>query len=221
MTIKRIVAISDTHSMHRRVALPPGDFLIHSGDISARGLWHEFTDFAAWMDEQPHPHKIFVLGNHDGYGKKECKEWLAQRHPNVHVLFNESIELGGLKLWGSPFTPEFCEWHWMLNRGKQLAAVWKSIPADLDVLVTHGPAYGHGDLAPAYNSNYPRAVGCFELLKKIVEVKPKIHIFGHIHCGYGRTLSDECPTLFVNAATCTEQYQPTNPPQVIDLEVKD
>lgn len=215
----KIVAISDTHCMHRKVEVPEGDILVHAGDISGRGKWHTFVDFVQWMSEQSHKHKVFILGNHDGYSHGECKKWIADKHPdaNIHLLFEEEVVLEGLKFYGSPWTPEFCNWHFMRPRGKSIARKWDQIPEDVDVLVTHGPPYGHNDVAPPYMSPQPRAVGCLELLKRVVVVKPKVHIFGHIHCGYGVTASDEVGTIFVNASTCTEQYEPTNPPQIIRL----
>lgn len=213
MTIK-IVAISDTHSMHRQVSVPDGDILVHAGDMSGHGSWPEFIDFAEWLDNQPHTHKVFVFGNHDGYDVKKCKNYLSANHPSLKLLYNEPADIAGLKFWGSPFTPEFCDWYFMKDRGNDLAQIWNMMPPGTDVLVTHGPAYGHGDQAPPYR-RFPRAVGCLELLKKIVEIKPKLHIFGHIHCGYGVTESDEVDTIFVNAATCNEAYQPIQPPQVI------
>lgn len=214
----KIVAISDTHCMHRQVKVPEGDVLIHSGDISSRGEWHVFIDFVKWLDEQPHKHKVFILGNHDGYSHGECKKWIADHgYENVHLLFEESVELEGLKFWGAPWTPEFFDWNFMRPRGRPLAKTWEDIPDDVDVLITHGPPYGHNDVAPPYLSPHPRAVGCLELLKRVMEVGPKIHFFGHIHCGYGMSASDEVDTIFVNAATCTEAYKPTNPPIIINV----
>lgn len=216
----KLVCISDTHGMHRQVKLPAGDVLVHSGDMSGRGLWHTFVDFAEWLSEQPHQHKVFVLGNHDGYSHGECKKWIADKHPasNIHLLFEESVEIEGLKFWGAPWTPEFFDWSFMRPRGRPLAKTWEAIPEDVDVLITHGPPYGHGDVAPPYLSAEPRIVGCFELLKRVMEVKPRVHIFGHIHEGYGITASDEVGTIFVNAATCTGEYVPSNAPQIIQIE---
>ena len=49
-------------------------------------------------------------------------------------------------------------------------------------------------------------------------VKPLIHIFGHIHEGYGATVKQgiQC----INAAICTEKYVPSNKPIVFDLPNK-
>lgn len=56
---------------------------------------------------------------------------------------------------------------------------WNKIPDDTDILVTHTPPVGHGDLC----CTGVRA-GCVELLTTVQQrVKPKYHVFGHIHEG--------------------------------------
>lgn len=215
------VAISDTHGMHRQVTLPAGDVLIHAGDFTGRGRRAEVEDFASWLSQQPHKHKIIVAGNHDEF---------VETHPaearqifeaaGVRLLVNESTEVEGFKIWGSPVTPMFCDWHFMQDRGPdKIGQTWSKIPDDVEILITHGPAYGHGDLCPPYRTAAPKVAGCLDLLNRLRQIKrpkgvfPRVHIFGHIHAGYGATESDEFPgTVFINAATCTEQYRPTNPP---------
>jgi Icc-related predicted phosphoesterase len=59
-----------------------------------------------------------------------------------------------------------------------LKVYWDNIPENLDILITHGPPFGIFDrTAKKVNA------GCKYLLAKIQKVKPKIHIFGHIHEG--------------------------------------
>ncbi|MCC6422124.1 MAG: metallophosphoesterase [Phycisphaerales bacterium] len=221
----RFVALSDTHSLHRQVKLPDGDVLIHAGDFTGRGLRRDVEDFADWLKEQPHRIKIVTAGNHDEF---------VESHPNearaifdsagVKLLLNESIDVEGFKIWGSPITPEFRNWFFMTKRGTPIAGVWSQIPDDVDILVTHGPAYGHGDLSTAGGMSAPRATGCLDLLLRLRQIKrprdvhPRIHIFGHIRGGYGTSESDEFPgTTFINASICTEQYRPTNSPIVFRL----
>ena len=57
---------------------------------------------------------------------------------SVHALY--------MQVWGSPWQPEFCGWAFNLRRGEACAAKWRLIPTATDVLVTHGPPLGHGDL---------------------------------------------------------------------------
>lgn len=132
------------------------------------------------------------------------------------LLIHEPIEIRGCRFFGSPYTPTFLNWHFMRDRGPTLRAEWEKIPERTDVVITHGPAYGHGDTAPAWRGQPPRHVGCFELLKRLHLIRPQLHIFGHIHDGYGMTISDEIPgATFLNASICTEAYRPLNPPHQV------
>ena len=56
------------------------------------------------------------------------------------------------------------------------------IPDSTDVLITHGPPIGVLDLSVYDNIS----CGCDNLLDAVTNrVKPRLHIFGHIHEGYG------------------------------------
>jgi Icc-related predicted phosphoesterase len=112
----------------------------------------------------------------------------------------------GLKIYGSPITPRFYNWAFMADRGNDIAGWWAAIPDDTDILVTHGPPHGIGDLVRG------RHTGCLELLKRVHEVKPTLHVFGHIHEGYGIYQSEEMETIFANAAHMDGDYSPVNPP---------
>ena len=214
----RIVAMSDTHGFHDQLEVPAGDVLVHAGDWSRRGTRDESRAFLEWLAGQPHAHKLIVAGNHDIFFEREPAEARAMVPANVTWLHDTGAELDGVRFWGSPWTPEFFEWAFMLPRGEPLRARWELIPAGTDVLITHGPPYGHGDLAVPFGLPGQRAVGCLELTLAVRQVRPRLHVFGHIHEGYGSSRSDEAPTtLFVNAAICTVDYQPTQPPLVLDL----
>jgi Icc-related predicted phosphoesterase len=90
--------------------------------------------------------------------------------------------------------------------------VWRKCPANVDIMLTHGPVLGHGDLCfPLKNR-----AGCVDLLRECAErIKPKYHISGHIHEGYG--ISTDGTTKFVNASICTQRYKASNAPIVIDV----
>jgi Icc-related predicted phosphoesterase len=212
-----IVAISDTHGAHEKIKVPDGDVLIHSGDFCRMGQPLEFREFVDWFASQDHPHKIFTCGNHDApvaAFESYCRS--AAKDLGIHFLLDEEVVIDGVKFYGSPWTPHFYDWHFMKNRGDELAEVWAKIPVDTDVLITHGPAYGHGDEVPGWHGL--RRAGWIELLKRIKQVQPKVHFFGHIHEGYGRTVSDEMTTTFVNAAIMDGDYKPVNTPQIFTLD---
>ena len=116
-----------------------------------------------------------------------------------------------LKLYGTPHQPEFCDWAFNLPRGDATRAQAERIPSSTDVLISHGPPHGHGD-----QTSEAGRVGCEEMLAELQQrVQPAVHIFGHIHSGYG--VSSDGTTAYANASCCTSQYEPINAPLVFDL----
>jgi Icc-related predicted phosphoesterase len=218
----KITFISDTHNKHKQVTatLPGGDLLIHAGDLSSMGHKHEIQQFLKWFNGlDNYTHKIFIAGNHD-WGFQDdpntCKELLefydkvTYLQDNLKVLDEDSGT--SVKVYGSPWQPEFYNWAFNLPRmGSELEQKWNDIPMDTDILVTHGPAWGHLDTVkfnPTFN------LGCELLSEKIKTVKPKIHVCGHIHTGYGYKFIDG--THFINAALLDEQYTFTQKPITAD-----
>ena len=221
----RLVCISDTHNRHREIALPEGDVLVHAGDMTMRGSPREIQDVADWMGSLPHPVKIAVAGNHD---------WLFQREPararrifedaGVVYLQDQAYATGGLRFWGSPWQPWMMSWAFNLPRGERLREKWDLIPSGVDVLVTHGPPHGILDRVERFAGRVfslamrqGEHVGCEELLLAVQRVRPRVHVFGHIHEGYGLHESDG--SRFVNASFCDLHYKPGQPPLVVDVQV--
>ena len=214
----RIIAISDTHGCHEELDLPDGDLLVHSGDFCRWGTdLDEVRAFVEWFASRPHPHKVFVAGNHDLIVEKDLAAARALVPDGVTFLHDSEAVVGGLRVYGSPWTLVFFNWAFMRPRGAPLRERWDLIPSGLDLLITHGPPYGHGDLARPFGEEHRRAVGDVELLAAVRRVRPRLHVFGHIHEGYGVTRSDDVEeTLFVNAASCRED-DGLDPPIVVDL----
>jgi Icc-related predicted phosphoesterase len=205
----RIVAISDTHTLHRQTQIPDGDILVHAGDFTDRGSLEEVLNFERFLRQLPHKHKIVIAGNHDFYFEnfpEEAEKILA----DYTYLLDQPEMIEGVNFYGSPWQPRFQNWAFNLDRGPEIKAKWDLIPTDVDVLVTHGAPYGIGD-----QSYLGENIGCEELLAAVQRVKPKYHIYGHIHEGYGQRVIDG--TTFLNAAICDMHYQAANPPMVIDL----
>ena len=219
---KRITFISDTHNKHKLLDgfLPGGDILLCAGDISSRGYTHELEDFFVWYDGiNNYDHKIFISGNHDfGFQDNPDKiKGLLTGYKTIDYLQDEymGIQDGDepeLKIWGSPWQPEFHNWAFNLPRGEKIKEKWDLIPNDVDILITHGPAFGKLDYVSYNRIN----VGCEELLKKIEEVKPKLHISGHIHEGFGYIFNGK--THFFNAAVLNDRYEFRNKPMTIDWD---
>lgn len=209
MPTVRLVLLSDTHSQHAPVAVPPGDVLIHAGDLTDHGELDVVRDFNAWLGGLPHPHKLVIAGNHDFCFERQ-PEASAALLTNATYLLDSGVTLAGLTFYGSPWQPWFYDWAFNLQRGPELKAKWDLIPAGTDVLITHGPPAGHSDLTVQGDH-----AGCADLLAALARVQPRLHVFGHIHEGYGQTQAG--PTLCVNASICDVNYHAVNAPVVIDL----
>lgn len=214
---KRICAISDMHSYQNKVQVPQCDLLIVAGDITDRGEYSQITDFNNWCAALQHSGRvgevICIAGNHDLTAQRDPETWKVLL-PDVTYIEDEEIERFGYRIYGSPWTPAFFKQHWVFNaeRGKEIKAKWDKIPEGLDILITHGPAYGVLDSTPR-----GERVGCLDLRDTILAKKPRVHICGHIHFGHGYAVLGT--TLMMNASICTEAYKPTNPPLVIDLGI--
>lgn len=215
----KIVAISDTHDRFKKLVIPECDILISSGDYSFTGEKHIVKRFHKWMAKQPAKHFISVQGNHEKWVEKnfaEAKTIAEAACPGVHFIDEGLVEIEGLKIWCSAITPRFLDWAWNRNRGAEIKVHWDRIPNDIDVLVTHGPPRGILDKVVQVRSieRYEH-VGCEDLAEAIKRVKPKVHIFGHIHCGYGETHVDG--VSYYNASICDGMYRPANAPHTIEL----
>ena len=210
----RLVLISDTHNMHEDVLLPHGDILLHAGDFSGRGRQHEVQNFMQWFGAQAHPHKVLIAGNHDFMAETHPEDFRKLIPAGVTYLENGGATVMGLNIWGSPVTPRFMDWAFNVDRGPKIQRYWDGIPAALDVLITHGPARGQGDMLV-----HGESAGCDHLLSTILQQKPRLHLFGHIHEGHGLTQNED--TLFANASILDERYNIAHPPMVMDIDDKE
>src|SRR5262245_58128712 len=134
----RIVAVADTHLYHGELRVPAGDLFIHAGDMCRRGDLGELERAAGWIRSLPHTHKIVVAGNHDWAFVDEPERARELLGPDVVYLQDSEATIAGVRIWGSPWQPEFCDWAFNLPRGPALAEKWALIPRGIDVLVTHG-----------------------------------------------------------------------------------
>jgi predicted phosphohydrolase len=185
--------------------VPDGDVFVHAGDLCRHGDLDELETAADWIAGLPHRHKIIVAGNHD---------WAFVHEPararslfaTMTYLQDAELAIDGVRFWGSPWQPAFHDWAFNLPRGEPLAAVWRKIPPGIDVLITHGPPEGIGD-----RSLMGGRAGCADLRRRLAEVTPRLHLFGHIHQDGG--LWQEGVTACVNVTTWECERRPT----VIDL----
>ncbi|KAF2360176.1 Calcineurin-like phosphoesterase domain ApaH type [Trinorchestia longiramus] len=132
---------------------------------------------------------------------------------NAIYLQDSLISIAGVKIYGTPWQPEYCHGAFNLPRGAACLEKWSGIPAGVDVLLTHTPPLGFGDLCIS-----KLRAGCVELLSTVQNrVLPKYHVYGHIHESYGITTDGKI--IFVNASTCDVHYRPCNSPLVFDVPI--
>ena len=206
----KLVCCSDTHNRHRLYTTPPGDVLIFAGDMMTDGYRpHEVRDFNEWLGDQPQTRKVVIAGNHDRLFESSIRG--QELLTNATYLENSGTTIDGVTFWGSPAQPEFYNWAFNYARGEEIDRIWKRIPCNIDVLITHGPPFGILDWTKPGGAS----LGCQDLKIKVSEIKPKLHVFGHIHGGYGEYNGGT--THFVNASLLNEAYQPVNQPIVVDL----
>jgi Icc-related predicted phosphoesterase len=206
----RIVVIADTHGLHRGLQVPEGDILVHAGDLTDYGELDQLAASAAFLEAQPHRHKVVIAGNHDFCLERRPREARATL-TNCIYLQDEAVTLMGLRFYGSPWQPWFFDWAFNLQRGPEIRAKWDLVPAGTDVLITHGPPWGHGDL-----THRGERAGCQDLLEAVRRLRPALHLFGHIHEGYGVTRDGG--TVLVNASICDSRNRPVNRPIVLAMD---
>jgi Icc-related predicted phosphoesterase len=214
----KIDCISDLHGFYPK--MPGGDVLIVAGDLTAQHTISEFKQFFEWFEKQPYKEKILVGGNHDNLleqtiSHKVARELGLHEETYYHYLCDSGVTIDGFEFWGSPWTTFFEEINpkcrsFML-REQKLAEKFATIPEKLDVLITHGPPYGILD-AHYYDLDN---LGSLALKKRVKEVFPRHHIFGHIHEGYGMVDTDD--TTFRNCSHVDVNYYPVNAPMTFKL----
>lgn len=208
--------ISDTHGYHRdpHLEIPDGDLLIHAGDLTMNGELDVLNDVNQWFKELEFNDIVVIAGNHDrtlGRGDMLGYKLLT----NAIYLQNSSVRIDDKLIWGCPDTP----WshpvianHFAFGKLRDNMG-FKGMPKDVDILVTHTPPYGYGDLLAEYSSDPNVHIGDRKLLSLVQKYKPILNVYGHIHEGYG--VCKEKYTTFVNASVVDERYNLVNEPVVM------
>lgn len=203
-----------THTYHDLLEIPPNtDMVIHSGDCSnPRDPYNnepEVRNFIDWFKELPIEHKIYVAGNHDTSIEKGLVKKIDFSGYNIHYLENDYIDIDGIKIFGSPHTPNFGNWAFMKDRGK-INRVWENVDSDVDIFVVHGPPKGILDLSYS-REGVLEYCGCNALKKHILNrIKPKLCLFGHIHntediINAGTLKLSNYSTVFSNGSVVTDR----------------
>ncbi|WP_426734422.1 metallophosphatase domain-containing protein [Myxococcus faecalis] len=210
----KLVLISDTHRRHEELEVPVCDVLIHAGDFSRRGKQEELESFLGWFSRYPAREKVFIAGNHDFICERDPQLTRRLAHEaGVHYLDDEEVLVRGLRVWGSPVTPRFGGMAFNRERGADIRTHWDLIPEGLDVLVTHGPPKCLGD-----RTFLGAHVGCEDLLARVKQVRPRLHVYGHIHESPGEQSLPDVPTRFLNVSNCHLHPFGIRPPVEVELE---
>ncbi|KAL9013321.1 MAG: hypothetical protein Q9173_001977 [Seirophora scorigena] len=183
----RLVCISDTHG--KEASIPSGDVLIHAGDLANHGTAAEIQEQVDWIASLPHHHKIMIAGNHDGFfdpsSRQDSDIHNAIDYKGIHYLQHATVTLTfpgvrdrQLNFYGAPQIPACGGDDFAFQYPRQKDAWSGTIPCAIDILVTHTPPRHHLDL--------PQGMGCEFLLKEVWRVRPKVHVFGHVHAAYGK-----------------------------------
>jgi Icc-related predicted phosphoesterase len=199
----------------------------HSTDYQAWWLRHLFR---SWLKRVPAKHIVAVAGNHDFVFLD-----LRPKLPWVY-LQDEGVEIEGREIYGTPWTPadpEPAGWAFeAADTAERLGRVFSLIPKGLDLLITHTPPWGFGDLSlegegegaassPIIpDSGAPQhrleRAGSKQLLAAIARATPRVVASGHIHEGRGRW--ERGSTTLINASTLDANYQPYHePPMYFEL----
>jgi Icc-related predicted phosphoesterase len=225
----KIMFLSDTHGRHLEITelygeLPYVDIIVHSGDCTRYGEFEETDLFMNWFSKQNAKHKVLVAGNHDFVLQQmDRRNWLLANNYGVTYLEDSFINIDGIGIYGSPWSPVFGMWAFMKHRNAELDEVWQKVPTDgsVDLLVTHTPRYGRFDVSVRGNYN----VGCEMLANRINDINPKVHVFGHIHeCGGMIKEETEVPVkgmVSLNASLLNIRYVLANPIWIWDTETND
>jgi Icc-related predicted phosphoesterase len=239
----RIVCVSDLHE--NLPEIPECDLLCIAGDLTFgfKGALTDqqawlMRDFADWTWKVPAKEIAIVAGNHDQSVEQWGWPWEHTRDAEVlgsgfkpilgHYLEDSGARLCGLNVWGTPWQPWFYSWAFNAPENDYdesfLQHKFAQIPDDTDVVICHGPPRGYGDQVGNPHledrSGQP-SVGSNAMTKRLLEIKPRLMVCGHIHSGYGRyrLWHDDGmeSTVIVNAALVNNEYKPVNPVIVVDV----
>ncbi len=213
----RIVAVSDLHGQFPPI--PACDLLILGGDLcpdifkdgrrkflardhpELQDAWFR-QDLMSWLCRQRIGEVILTWGNHDFCGKL-YPSGVTEINSKIKLVVDATVEVGDLKIWMTPWSNQFMDWAWMKPH-QDLAEVYAKIPEDLDILVSHQPPYGCGDIYPSLETGKFEHIGSQELHDAIEQKTPTRVVCGHLHGGHGRY--DIGDTEVLNVSVLDEGY---------------
>lgn len=211
----RVAVTSDWHG-YIPPEIPDCDLVLFAGDM---GIGETFShdpevlvvDWNNWMVDQPP--MVAVAGNHDFENQVKIMKFLPWQY-----LEDEMVEVEGLKIWGSPWSNPF-GYGWAFNMEEEdQVELFKQIPDDVDIIISHGPPKGLRDTVSYFDGLawVNKGVGSDALRQRMEQLENlKLVACGHIHPQYG--LQKKWGHTVINGSLCNNQYKPVNKPIVIEL----
>lgn len=222
-----ITSFSDTHQRHLEIKkdLPGGNILLCSGDMMNSGYQQQdVVNFCKWYDAiDNYDLKVFIAGNHDRLFENlpDVAAEIVNSYKWITYLQDDWVKFQTgadreIKIYGTPWQPWFHGWAFNLQRnGPELAKRWADIPDDADIVLTHGPQFDILDKA-GYPFDGTIPLGCELLRERMDTLKPRMHVFGHIHGGYGMLDNDN--QCIINASVVNEQYNYAQKPITVSWD---
>lgn len=177
------------------------------------GKPEKIEEFGMWLRDSPFIAVVLIAGNHDILFQKKAEKArkLLSKHDKIYYLEDSGCRVEGISFYGTPWQPEFGSgWAFTLDTEQELNKKWQNIPSDVQVLISHGPPAGILDFTVD-----GKHVGSSSLLAETTQrIKPQLHLFGHIHEGYGKCTLGE--VIFVNGSICNSDYLPIHAPIVLE-----
>lgn len=222
------IAFSDTHGQHEMLNqylydpefTKDVELIIFTGDesVDKDPFSNEFVtkEFLKWYDELPFKYKIYIAGNHSTAMAKGLID--MKEYPSIIHLENSSVDIEGIKIWGSPYSLAYgTGWAYQLKHTKALN-LWSTIPADVDIILTHGPCKYIGDTGTEGTS-----AGDKTLFNVVRQREPKFFMCGHFHDMqkygmYNYGVYQNWGITFINSTVTDLRYNVINPPIKFEVE---
>lgn len=167
---------------------------------------------------------VMTPGNHDWqiYRGELTRHQLLSEY-GIELLVDNWIIINGISIYGTPWSPEFCNWAYMRSE-EDLKLLFDHIPIHLDILLSHTPPM---DLNSKIDSCIPKLyytqpdhIGSSAMYDAIVRKQPRYAFCGHIHSGDHNEVNIG-NTRCYNVSYVGENYEPTYDIKVIEIKGAD